>query len=143
MVISQQLLDILVCPEDRTPLTLADDSLLDRLNRAITAGKIKNRSDETLDQRVEAALVRLDGKQLYLIIDDIPNLLADRAVDLFTDQRIQRRTDGQWQAMAESEIGQHQADESVDGPDVETPMEEGDLHGLFCRVHRLRRTGWR
>ena len=82
MVISQQLLDILVCPEDRTPLTLADDSLLDRLNRAITAGKIKNRSDETLDQRVEAALVRLDGKQLYLIIDDIPNLLADRAVDL-------------------------------------------------------------
>ncbi len=82
MAISQQLLDILVCPEDRTPLTLADDALLDRVNRAITAGKIKNRSDETLQQRIEAALVRQDGKRLYLIVDDIPNLLADRSVCL-------------------------------------------------------------
>lgn len=82
MAISQQLLDILVCPEDRTPLAIADDSLLERLNRAIGKGKIKNRSDETLQQKVEAALVRQDGKQLYLIVDDIPNLLADRAVDL-------------------------------------------------------------
>ncbi len=82
MAISQQLLDILVCPEDRTPLTLADDALLDRLNRAIGEGKIKNQSDESLTERVEAALVRQDGKRLYLIVDDIPNLLADRAICL-------------------------------------------------------------
>lgn len=82
MAISQQLLDILVCPEDRTPLALADRALLERLNSAILAGRIKNRSGNSVEATVEAALVREDGRQLYLIVDDIPNLLADRSVCL-------------------------------------------------------------
>ncbi|MCH8298607.1 MAG: hypothetical protein IH873_11115 [Chloroflexi bacterium] len=38
-MISKELLDLLVCPKNRMPLTLADEELLARLNQAIAAGK--------------------------------------------------------------------------------------------------------
>ena len=43
MAISQDLLDILVCPETRQPLTLADAELLERLNRRIRQHELRNR----------------------------------------------------------------------------------------------------
>jgi uncharacterized protein YbaR (Trm112 family) len=81
-MISKELLDLLVCPENRTPLTLADDELLAKVNRAITAGSVKNRSGQQVSESLSGALVRQDGRMLYPIVDDIPIMLVEEAIPL-------------------------------------------------------------
>ncbi len=81
-MISKELLDLLVCPENRTPLTLADDELLVKLNRAIAAGSVKNRSGHQVGEPLSGALVRQDGRLLYPIVDDIPIMLVEEAIPL-------------------------------------------------------------
>lgn len=81
-MISKELLDLLVCPESRMPLKLADEELLARLNQAIAAGKVKNRSGQQVTESLAGALVRQDGNVLYPIIDDIPIMLVDEAIPL-------------------------------------------------------------
>ena len=81
-MISKELLDLLVCPESRMPLKLADEELLARLNQAIAAGKVKNRSGQPVTESLAGALLRQDGNVLYPIIDDIPIMLVDEAIPL-------------------------------------------------------------
>ena len=81
-MIDKDLLDILVCPEDRTRLELADDALVEKLNRAISAGGVQNRAGEPVAEPVEGGLVREDGTLLYPIRDGIPVLLIDEAIPL-------------------------------------------------------------
>lgn len=79
-MLDPELLDILVCPETRAPLRMADDDLLRALNRAVTAGSVRNRCGELLTDPVTAGLVREDGAVLYPIRDGIPIMLIDEAV---------------------------------------------------------------
>ncbi len=51
-------------------------------------------------------------------------------MDAIADQRIQRRAQGQRQAVAEAEERQRERHRRVDRPGVQSPMKEGDLHGL-------------
>ena len=81
-MIDKELLKILVCPEDRTPLSLADDGLLARLNQAITAGKVKNQGGVAVRELLRGGLVRQDKTLLYPVIDDIPVLLTEEAIAL-------------------------------------------------------------
>jgi uncharacterized protein YbaR (Trm112 family) len=81
-MISQELLDILVCPDNRTPVHTADDALLARLNAAIDAGAVKNRAGEAVTDRADSGLVREDGAYVYIVRDDIPIMLKDEAVPL-------------------------------------------------------------
>lgn len=81
-MIDKELLKILVCPQDRTPLSLADDQLLARLNQAITAGKVKNQGGKAVRELLQGGLVRQDKTLLYPIVDDIPVLLTDEAITL-------------------------------------------------------------
>jgi uncharacterized protein YbaR (Trm112 family) len=81
-MIDKELLNILVCPEDHTPLDVADEELVARLNRAITAGQIKNRGGQRLRKTIQGGLVRQDQTLLYPIVDNIPVLLVDDAVPL-------------------------------------------------------------
>jgi uncharacterized protein YbaR (Trm112 family) len=81
-MISQQLLDILVCPESRTPLSVAEGDLVERLNQAIAAGRIKSRCGQKVDRPIDGGLVRQDGTLLYPIIDGIPVMLMDEAIPL-------------------------------------------------------------
>ena len=69
--------------------------------------------------------------------------MADRPVDAFADDRVQRRAHRQRQAVTEREVRQHQTGQSVDGPDMKAPVEEGDLHRLLGRVDGFPRTGGR
>ncbi len=82
MAISQDLLEILVCPETRQPLTLAGEELLQRLNRQIGAGTLRNRGGEAVQKELEAGLVRQDGAVLYPIEDDIPVMLVEESIEL-------------------------------------------------------------
>ena len=81
-MIDKEILQILVCPEDRAPLTLAGDDLLARLNRAIAAGQIRTRGGRTVEEPLRGGLVRRDKTLLYPVIDDIPVLLVDEAIAL-------------------------------------------------------------
>jgi uncharacterized protein YbaR (Trm112 family) len=81
-MIHPDLLKILVCPEDHSPLTAADDALVQRLNEAIVAGRLKNRGGQVLQHRLDGALLRGDAALAYPIVDDIPMMLMDEAVPL-------------------------------------------------------------
>lgn len=81
-MIDAALLEILVCPENKTPVTLADEDLMNRVNAAIASGALKNRAGETITEQAGAGLVREDGAFLYLIRDDIPIMLIDEAIPL-------------------------------------------------------------
>lgn len=81
-MINPELLDILVCPENRTPVHEADAELLDKVNAAIAAGTLKNRAGEAVTERIDGGLIREDNKYLYAIRDDIPVMLIDEAIAL-------------------------------------------------------------
>lgn len=82
MALDDVLLDLLVCPETREKLALADAGLVAKLNAAITAGRLKNKRGVVVKGPLEGGLVRPDGKVLYAIQEDIPNLLVDDAISL-------------------------------------------------------------
>ncbi len=79
---AKKLPSMFVCPIDRTPLEPADGSLLGRLNRAIAAGRVKNRVGRRVERPLEAGLIRADHAFLYPILDGIPLLLADEAIPM-------------------------------------------------------------
>lgn len=81
-MIQKRLLDILVCPETRARLRLADDALLQKINTAIQQGDVKNRSGEPVQNPIDAALVREDNRLAYPVVDDIPIMLVDEAIPL-------------------------------------------------------------
>ena len=81
-MVDQELLDILVCPETKQPVRVADEALLARLNIAIADGAVKNRGKKPVTEPVPAGLVREDGLLLYPVRDDIPIMLIDEAIPL-------------------------------------------------------------
>jgi len=81
-MVDQQLLDILVCPETKQPVRIADAGLLAQLNAAIAEGSVSNRGGTKVTTAVSEGLVREDGDCLYPIRDDIPIMLIDEAIPL-------------------------------------------------------------
>lgn len=81
-MIDQELLSILVCPENKTPVRVADAALVTKLNECIGAGTLKNRAGEVIDTPIDSGLVREDGTLLYIVRDEIPIMLIDEAVPL-------------------------------------------------------------
>jgi uncharacterized protein YbaR (Trm112 family) len=81
-MVDPELLSILVCPENKTPVTEADSDLVAKVNAAIEAGTLKNRAGETIKERIDGGLVREDGLYLYAVRDDIPIMLIDEAIPL-------------------------------------------------------------
>jgi uncharacterized protein YbaR (Trm112 family) len=82
MPINAELLEILVCPETKQPVTLATPELLEALNQKIRSGELRNRSGETVPKELTEALVREDEQVLYPIDDGIPVMLVDESIEL-------------------------------------------------------------
>ena len=82
MPIDNELLEILACPESRQPVALAPTDILDKLNSEIDAGRLRNRGGDVVEKRIEEALLREDGKILYIIEDGIPIMLIDQSIEL-------------------------------------------------------------
>lgn len=81
-MIGKELLDILVCPERRTPLTLADENLVAALNQAVAQRRLNNQAGEPVEKMLEGGLVRDDHAVVYPVIDGIPIMLVDEAIPL-------------------------------------------------------------
>ena len=81
-MVDPELLEILVCPEDKTPVRLAESVELDALNERIRAGGVTNRGGEPVADEVPEGLIREDGRYLYPVRDDIPIMLIDEAIPL-------------------------------------------------------------
>ncbi len=82
MPIEPELLEILVCPESHQPVRVAEEALLATLNQRVKSQTLKNRQGDPVTKPIEEALVREDGKCLYVIDDGIPNMLIDERIDL-------------------------------------------------------------
>jgi uncharacterized protein YbaR (Trm112 family) len=76
------LLDIVACPESKTPLRVADDALVARLNAAIDKGRLKDKSGRAVGPRLQGALVREDEAVAYPVWEDIPRLVVDAGIEL-------------------------------------------------------------
>jgi uncharacterized protein len=83
-MVDPELLQILVCPDTKDPVRLADAELLAKVNAAISAGDILNQGGKPVRKTLEGGLVREDRKVLYPIVDDIPVMLVDEALSLET-----------------------------------------------------------
>lgn len=81
-MIDSVLLEILVCPESKQPVILADAPTLEGVNSGIAAGTVRNRGGATVTEPLEAALVREDRRVLYPVRDEIPVMLIDEAIEL-------------------------------------------------------------
>lgn len=81
-MVDPELLEILVCPETRKPVRLAEPELLDRLNRAIAEGRLETKGGETVRTELEEALVREGDDLVYPVLDGIPVMLIDEGISL-------------------------------------------------------------
>ena len=83
-MLNPELLEILVCPETKQTLKLADAGTLERVNQAVATGGLKNQGGNRVRDGIEEGLVREDGNVLYPVKDDIPVMLLDEAIRLET-----------------------------------------------------------
>lgn len=81
-MVHPELLEILACPEDKTPVTLADDEVVKKANAAIEARTLKNRAGTVVEGKIDGGLVRKDGAYMYPIRDDIPIMLIDEGIPM-------------------------------------------------------------
>ena len=82
MDINDKLLEILVCPEDKSSLTRADEAILKTLNDKISKNQLKKRSGELVSEELEGGLIRADGRYLYPVKHGIPIMLVEEAIEI-------------------------------------------------------------
>ena len=76
----KRLLEILCCPQTRTPVRAVRRDELDALNRAIAAGSLLTVAGKLVQATYPDALITRDGMTVYRVEDDIPVMLVDEAV---------------------------------------------------------------
>ena len=82
MSVDPDLLEILVCPENRQPVKLAAPEVLEKLRREIESGSLRNRGGNKVEKPILEGLIREDGKVLYPVDDGIPVMLIEESIEL-------------------------------------------------------------
>ena len=75
-MIDQELLDILACPENKTPVSMAEQTIIDQLNEQIANGKITNRGGKIVENPLDGGLIREDKKLKCDVVTN-NNMLAN------------------------------------------------------------------
>ncbi len=81
-MLNSDLLDLLVCPESKQPLSLASESVLAKLNQRIDEGTLRFVNTHLIENRLDGLLIRGDGSLGYGIFEKIPNLLIAEGIPL-------------------------------------------------------------
>jgi uncharacterized protein len=79
-MVAKDLLDILCCPETKQEISLVEGEVIDRINKKIKEGALKNRGGEILKEPIDSGLLREDRKFIYPVREDIPIMLIDEAI---------------------------------------------------------------
>lgn len=82
MPVAPELLDLLVCPETYQPVRLAPPDVLALLNARVREGALRTRGGETVTREITEALLREDGRALYVVDDSIPVMLIEESIEL-------------------------------------------------------------
>lgn len=82
MSIDKELLAILCCPETKQAVSLAEESLIQKVNAAVARGDVKNLGKRSVSDELDAGLIRADRKILYPIRNDIPVMLIEEGIPL-------------------------------------------------------------
>jgi len=82
MSVDPALLAILCCPETKQGVSLADASLIQKVNAAIGKGDVRNKGNQILVGQIEGGLVREDQQILYPIRERIPVMLIEEGIPL-------------------------------------------------------------
>lgn len=82
MSIDKELLAILCCPETKQAVSLAEESLIQKLNAAVARGEVANAGKRPVSAKLDAGLIRADRKILYPIRDNIPVMLIEEGIPL-------------------------------------------------------------
>lgn len=80
--VTDELLEILRCPETFSKLDRADDATVEKLNRSIAAGQLTNHAGEVIKQPLRGALVNQPPTLLYPVYDHGVTLLVDEAIPI-------------------------------------------------------------
>ncbi len=80
MPISQELLEILCCPQSKVPVEMMSEDQVARLNALIEAGKVEYADGAAVEQPFSEGLITTDGRTVYRIDDDIPVMLIDQSI---------------------------------------------------------------
>jgi uncharacterized protein YbaR (Trm112 family) len=91
-MIHPQLLSILRCPTTQSQLQIADQTVIDRINEAIAAGKMQSRVMETLTRPLDGGLVNADGSLLMPVYKNIPDMNPDDVIALEQLEQIDKET---------------------------------------------------
>jgi uncharacterized protein YbaR (Trm112 family) len=75
-----EVLATLCCPDDRSALTEADESLIREINMVIRGGRLRNQGGQVVEHRLDGGLLRTKGDVIYPIIEGIPVLVRDEAI---------------------------------------------------------------
>jgi uncharacterized protein YbaR (Trm112 family) len=82
MSLDPDLLAILCCPETKQEVSLADATLIQKVNAAIGKGHVRNKGNQLLVGQIEGGLVREDHQILYPIREGIPVMLIEEGIPL-------------------------------------------------------------
>jgi uncharacterized protein YbaR (Trm112 family) len=82
MSIDKELLAILCCPETKQAVSLAEESLIQKLNAVLVRGELKNVGKRPVSAELDGGLIRSDRKILYPIRDNIPVMLIEEGIPL-------------------------------------------------------------
>lgn len=80
-MIAPELLEVLCCPADRSAVRLATAAELEALNARIAKG-VANNGGVAVTEKLEAAIIRVDGTFAYPVREEIPVMLIDEAIPL-------------------------------------------------------------
>lgn len=81
MSIDRKLLEILVCPVTKQPVSILLEHKLSSLNMKIESGEVTNHGGTTLTEPLTQALITQNGSVIYPVDQNIPVMLEDESID--------------------------------------------------------------
>jgi len=76
------ILELIRCPLDGQPLSMAPTELIERINREIAQQSVRDRADGRVTEALDEGLITADGTRLYPVRGGIPTLVANSAIPM-------------------------------------------------------------